>query len=254
MKTVTLIGIGPGDPDALTLAAVRAIQAADLFFLLDKHGDGTESLIRFRQEILDRHRGNRPYRVARMDNPCRDRGAEDYRCAVDDWRTRRGTLIGRMIDESLAEGEHGAFLIWGDPSLYDGTLGNLHALAEAGRVIDIQVVPGITSVQVLAARHCIPLNQIGQGITITTGRQIEQAEPESYGDVVVMLDSRSAFRRWIGTGPVEIFWGADLGGPDEVLIAGPLAEVADRIDAALAAQRARKGWVMDCYLMRRGAD
>ncbi len=66
-----------------------------------------------------------------------------------------------------------------------------------------------------------------------------------------MLDSRSAFRRRIGAGPVEIVWGADLGGPDEVLIAGPLAEVADRIDAALAAQRARKGWVMDCHLRRR---
>lgn len=251
MKTVSLIGIGPGDPDALTLAAVRAIEAADVFFFLDKSGDGTESLIRFRQEILDRHRGSRPYRVARADSPVRDREAGDYGGAVGDWRNRRTALIAGLIDESLADGEHGAFLIWGDPSLYDGTLGSLHALAESGREIDIRVVPGITSVQMLAARHRIPLNRVGQGIVVTTGRQIEETPPDCLGDVVVMLDSRSAFRRWIGTGPVEIFWGADLGGPDEVLIAGPLADVADRIDAALTAQRARKGWVMDCYLMRR---
>jgi len=251
MKTIQVIGIGPGDPEALTLAAVRAIGAADLFFFLDKSGDGTESLIRFREEILARHRGDRPFRTARAPSPRRDRARGDYLGAVEDWRTQRTALIGAMIDTDLAEGETGAFLVWGDPALYDGTLESLRELAAAGRDLRIEVVPGITSVQMLAARHKITLNRVGEGITLTTGRQIEQVAPDALGDVVVLLDSRSAFRRWIGTGAVDIYWGADLGGPDEVLIAGPLDQVADRIDAALAAQRARKGWVMDCYLLRR---
>jgi len=251
-KTLLLIGIGPGDPDALTLAAVKGIQRADLFFFLDKDGPGTESLIRFRQEILDRHRGDRPYRVARAPNPRRDRAAADYLDAVEDWRARRTDSIATMIERDLAPGECGAFLIWGDPCLYDGTLQSLRDLVAQGRAaLDIEVISGITSVQMLAARHAVPLNRVGESITITTGRQIEAADPASIDNAVVMLDSRSAFQRLRGDGTVDIYWGADVGSPDQTLIAGRLDEVADRIDQALAEQRQRKGWVMDCYLLRR---
>ena len=45
--------------------------------------------------------------------------------------------------------------------------------------------------------------------------------------------------------------GAYLGGPDEILRAGRLPEVAADIDATRAAARARKGWIMDTYLLRR---
>ncbi|MFD2232573.1 precorrin-6A synthase (deacetylating) [Phaeospirillum tilakii] len=251
-KTLLLIGIGPGDPDALTLAAVKAIQQADLFFFLDKDGPGTESLIRFRQDILDRHRDGRPYRVARAPSPPRDRTPADYHETVVEWRDRRTALIAGMIERELAPGECGAFLIWGDPCLYDGTLQSLRELIDRdGAAFDLRVIPGITSVQMLAARHAVPLNRIGESVTITTGRQLETGDPAAIHNAVVMLDSRSAFRRLDGTGTVDIYWGADVGSPDETLIAGPLDRVAGQIEQALTEQRRRKGWVMDCYLLRR---
>ncbi len=50
---------------------------------------------------------------------------------------------------------------------------------------------------------------------------------------------------------LEIFWGAYLGMPEEILLAGPLAEIAPRIAEVRAAARARHGWIMDTYLLRR---
>jgi precorrin-6A synthase len=66
----------------------------------------------------------------------------------------------------------------------------------------------------------------------------------------VMLDGEQAFTK-IDPSGLEIFWGAYLGMPDEILIAGPLTEMAPRIAAARAEARARHGWIMDTYLLRR---
>ena len=63
-------------------------------------------------------------------------------------------------------------------------------------------------------------------------------------DVVVMLDARCAFAGLPDAG-VDIFWGAYLGTPDEVLVAGDLAAVKDEIVAVPARERARKGWIME---------
>lgn len=49
---------------------------------------------------------------------------------------------------------------------------------------------------------------------------------------------------------LTIYWGAFLGGADEILIAGRLGDVTDEILAVRAAARARHGWVMDTYLLR----
>jgi len=68
--------------------------------------------------------------------------------------------------------------------------------------------------------------------------------------VVVMLDGRCAFAE-VDPAGVTIYWGAYLGTADEILVSGPLAEVADRILRVRAEARERKGWMFDTYLLRR---
>jgi precorrin-6A synthase len=73
--------------------------------------------------------------------------------------------------------------------------------------------------------------------------------PDNADDVVVMLDSRCAFT---GVDPdTEIYWGAYVGSPDEILISGPAGEAGPQIVAAREAARAEHGWIMDSYLLRR---
>jgi precorrin-6A synthase len=49
---------------------------------------------------------------------------------------------------------------------------------------------------------------------------------------------------------LTIYWGAQLGLPDEALVAGRLAEVIDPIRDTRRAVREQRGWVMDTYLLR----
>jgi len=71
--------------------------------------------------------------------------------------------------------------------------------------------------------------------------------------VVVMLDGEQAFKTIDGT-DVDIYWGANVGMTDEILISGRLPDVAQKIEAVRAQARREKGWIMDTYLLRKGAQ
>ena len=113
-----------------------------------------------------------------------------------------------------------------------------------------EIIPGISSVQALAAAHRISLHAIGAPVHITTGRNVAAGFPEGFDSIVVMLDAHCAFNS-VKDADVDIYWGAYIGTKDEILIAGPLAEVAEEIARVRGEARARKGWIMDSYLLRR---
>jgi precorrin-6A synthase len=252
VRRVLVIGIGVGDPDQLTLQAVKALNQVDVFFVLDK---GTEKadLVRLRRDVLERY-ADQSYRVVEAQDPDRDRTAAAYPPAVGEWRRRRADICERLIVDELADDECGAFLVWGDPTLYDSTIGVLDAILDRGHVeFEYTVIPSISSVSALAARHRVALNRVGRPVQITTGRRLANGFPDDVDDVVVMLDAHGAFTRIPHDG-VEIFWGAYLGTPDEILTSGPVEEVAERIMKQRAEARERKGWIMDTYLLRRTPD
>ena len=154
----------------------------------------------------------------------------------------------------MSDGECGAFLVWGDPSLYDSTIRILEAIEKTGNhAFDYEVIPGISSVQALAARHKVPLNQIGRSVEITNGRGIAEGFPDHVDSVVVMLDSQDTYRKLAGEN-LDIYWGAYVGTPDEILISGKLHEVADDIVRVRAEARSKHGWIMDTYLLRKPDD
>jgi precorrin-6A synthase len=250
MRTVSVIGIGAGDPRQVTVQAIDALNAVDVVFMMDK-GAQKQDLSRLRREICERYITGTSYRIVVVADPERDRAAADYQSAVGDWRSRRVEIYERLIADELGEHEHGAFLAWGDPSVYDGTLDMLGQVRGRGVVsFELDVIPGISSIQALAARHQISLTQTGQPVHLTTGRRLSQVLAGQAGDVVVMLDSGCAFTTLEPDG-LDIYWGAYVGTDDEILISGRLADVAGDIVSAREAARRRHGWIMDSYLLRR---
>ncbi len=247
VRTIYVIGIGAGDPDHLTLQAVGAMNRVDVFFTIDK-GEAKSDLAGLRTELLARH-VTHPHRIVEARDPERDRGSAAYEAAVVDWQDRREALYSRMITDELGPDGVGAFLVWGDPALYDGTLRILGKIDDVA--FDVVSIPGISSVQALAAAHRLILNRVGRPFTVTTGRRLAaDGFPADADDVVVMLDSRNAFAALPDT-DLDIFWGAYVGSPDEVLVHGDLQAVKDEIRDVWARERARKGWIMDTYLLRR---
>ncbi|MET7453003.1 precorrin-6A synthase (deacetylating) [Streptomyces sp. NPDC005574] len=252
MRKIHVIGIGAGDPDQLTLQAVRALRGTDVFFLLDK-GEVKNDLVQLRRDLLDTHVPEGTYRVVEARDPDRDRsaGGAAYSPAVGDWRSARAGIYERLITEELGESETGAFLVWGDPALYDSTLGILDEIRARGAVdFTHDVVPGVSSVSALVARHRTGLNRVARPVQITTGRRLAEGFPEGVDDVVVMLDAHQTFRQYADQ-DIDIYWGAYIGTPDEILDSGPIAEAAPRIERLRAEARERKGWIMDTYLLRR---
>ncbi|GAA2475992.1 precorrin-6A synthase (deacetylating) [Winogradskya humida] len=248
-RRIYVIGIGAGDPDHLTLQAAKAIGRADVFFLLDK-GEVKESMIELRRTVLKSY-GKPSRRIAEGRDPDRDRTPADYEGTIADWRHRRSEVTEALIREHLLEGETGAFLVWGDPSLYDSTIAILDEILERGDTrFDYEVVPGISSVSALAAKHHIGINRVGQPFQVTTGRRLAEQWPDQVDDVIVMLDAGQTFGK-VDAENVDIYWGAYIGTPDELLISGPLAEVADEIRRVRAEAREKHGWIMDTYLLRR---
>ncbi|MGK4579018.1 precorrin-6A synthase (deacetylating) [Kitasatospora sp. HPMI-4] len=250
MRQIIVIGIGAGDPDHLTLQAVKAIARTDVFLLLDKN-EQRQDLIRLRRKMIEDHA--RPgHRIVQAPDPERDRTTEAYAEAVDDWRHRRAGLVERLVTEQVGPEETCALLVWGDPSLYDSVIAVLdQVLADGRTTFGYEVVPGVSSVSALAARHRTTLTRVGRPLHITTGRRLAaEGFPADSQDTVVMLDGQAAFTGLDPEG-VHIHYGAYLGTPDEILAAGPLGETAPRIAELRRQARARKGWIMDTYLLRR---
>jgi precorrin-6A synthase len=250
MKKLLVIGIGAGNPDYITMQAVKALNRVDVFFLMEK-GESKNQLIEWRREICERYITDRDYRVVEAHSPERARGDVDYTTSVDDLNLAKQQTFERLINEEMADGQCGGFLVWGDPALYDSTIRILQAILASGVcAFEFEVIPGITSVQALTAQHKVPLNQIGRSVEITTGRRLAAGQVGEADSVVVMLDAQDAYRQ-VSDQETDIYWGAYLGTPDEILISGKLKDVADEIARVRNAAREANGWIMDTYLLRK---
>ena len=251
MRKLLVIGIGAGNPEYLTVQAIQAMNRARAFFVADK-GEDKESLGALRREICERYMERTDYRIVAIQDPVRDPRIADYQERVRAWHSERARLYEEAIAGELPEDGCGAFLVWGDPSLYDSTLRIVEELAAREKLaFEYEVIPGITAIQALAAQHKLVLNRIGGAVQITTGRLLAQRGfPAGVDDVVVMLDGEQAFESVLEE-DCEIFWGAYLGSEQELAITGELREMHAEIKRVREEARAREGWIMDTYLLRR---
>lgn len=248
-RKLLVIGIGAGDPDYLTFQAAAAIHRCAAFLIPGK-GEEKSDLSQLRLEILERVRPDKDYRLIAFDMPKRRAAGDDYRGAVDEWHDKIADSYAALLQTEISDREAAGLLVWGDPSLYDSTLRILARFdARPDVELDYQVIPGITAVQALAARHRVTLNNIGEPFLTTTGRKLGRDGMPPEGNTVVMLDGETAFQ---AVDPdLNIYWGAYLGTPDEILIAGRVGDVSDEIVRRRTEARARKGWIMDTYLLKR---
>ena len=253
MRRVRVIGIGSGGLDQVTVEAVQAMNDVDYFLVTDKRKkDGSlDPLVAARGEILSRHLDHEP-RLVVVDDPSRDRSADgtrtasEYDRAVSEWHEARTDAWEQALLDH--DGDAG-FLVWGDPAFYDSAIRVLDAVLERGRVdAELDVVPGISSLQVLAARHRIVLHDVGHPVHVTTGRRLQEAVDAGQDNIVVMLNrSLNRSMPWAtGRSGGEQTWGPRANNWSRVRF-----DVLPDVEAARTAAKDRAGWVMDVYLLRR---
>ncbi|KGN31938.1 precorrin 6A synthase [Knoellia sinensis KCTC 19936] len=250
-RQVRVIGIGTGSPAHVTGQAIAALRECDVFLVADK-GEVKDELVAVRRSICEEFLDEGAYRIVPVTDPERgpdaDRDRTAYRSGVDAWHAARAARYADII-ANLPEGETVGFLVWGDPAIYDSTIRIVDAVAES-MPLEVQVVAGLSAIQVLAAEHGIVLNGIGQPVHITTGRRLLDEWSADLGTVVVMLDGSLKCRELVGSAPdLVIHWGAYLGLPQQVLRSGRLADVIDDLVSLRADLREEHGWVMDTYAL-----
>ncbi|WP_417580653.1 precorrin-6A synthase (deacetylating) [Pelagibacterium sp.] len=248
MKKLFVIGIGTGNPEHLSVQAVSALNQTDVIFIPTK-GEEKSTLAAIRKSICERYI-SRPFRLVEYPISSRNEAIGDYTQRVHDWHELIANNYVEMFQQAPDDAT-GALLVWGDPGLYDSTLRILDsARSKSSLQFDIKVIPGITAIAALTAAFAIPLNTIGNPVTITTGRKLRAGWPEGADTVVVMLDGEKTFADIVPDG-LHIYWAGYVGMEEQILIEGPLSVVRGRISTARDAARARHGWIMDIYLLRR---
>ena len=249
-----VIGIGSGSPDHLTREGVAALNRVDVFLVADK-GAAKHDLVKLREDLCRTMITHDHYRFVEVPDPDRgsdrERDAAEYQSGVEVWHDARARRYAEIIGAEIEDGGTVGFLVWGDPAIYDSTIRVVQSITTLGVDLELTVIPGISSIQLLAARHKIILNRVGRPIHVTTGRRLLDEYSPALGDVVVMLDGDLACGGLVERfGDLMIYWGAQLGLPDEVVVSGHLSQVIDEIQARRAAVRDARGWVLDTYMLR----
>ncbi|MDI6911083.1 precorrin-6A synthase (deacetylating) [Nocardioides sp.] len=234
---VRILGVGMG-PQHVTAEVAAALGGVDYVVAADKGGD--DNLLAARREIAQAY----GVEVVAVPDPERDRDDPvDYGRTVRDWHTARVDAYETVLRE---RGGTAAFLVWGDPSLYDSTIRVVEQLAT--RIpMEYDVLPGISAPQLLAARHRIVLHPVGRPVHVTTARRLREDIAAGQTNLAVMLGSvpdLADLEDW------SIWWGANLGTASEELVAGRVGHVLPDLLAARDRARAAAGWVMDAYLLR----
>ncbi len=149
---VLLVGAGPGDPELLTMKAVRALKAADVIFYDRLVGEG----------VLDHAR-----REAELVPVGKAKGAHSV---------PQEEINALLIERALA-GEIVVRLKGGDPFIFGRGGEELDALREAG--VEIEIVPGVTAGIAAAASLQIPLTHrdVSHTVTFVSGHEAGGAEP-----------------------------------------------------------------------------
>jgi len=249
---IRILGIGMG-PQHVTPEVADALRACDYVVAAAKRPSGADDdpLLAVRRAVCEEY----GVELVAVPDPERDRDASStgteagYRNAVKDWHAARVAAYRTVLEE---RGGTAAFLVWGDPSLYDSTIRVVSQLARQLGV-DFDVLPGISAPQLLAARHRIVLHEVGQPVHVTTARRLADDIAAGQDNIVVMLGSAPDLAGWEDW---RIWYGANLGAPGEQLLAGRVGELGAALRVAREHARAIDGWVMDLYLLRRptGAD
>lgn len=173
------VGVGPGDPELLTLKALRLIQRAPVVAYLANDAGESQAKMIAREAFIDAHPGQIEIAISmpmsldrRLANKAYDEGAQQIR-------------------ERLQAGQDVVFLCEGDP-LFFGSFAYLLERLQAE--FSCQVVPGISSVNAAAAALQHPLTMLKESFVVVSGRhsneQIQRALTD-HDSIVIMKAGRA---------------------------------------------------------------
>ena len=146
------VGVGPGDPELLTLKAHRILQQVPIICVPQAETSTESYALSIVQDILDLDNQE----ILRISFP-----TDDEEGAGDVWRSAAETIF-----ERLKSGTNVAFITEGDPMLYSTFSYVLESIRANHPETPVEIVPGVSSVMAAAASALAPLVTHGQRLAI----------------------------------------------------------------------------------------
>jgi precorrin-2/cobalt-factor-2 C20-methyltransferase len=146
------VGVGPGDPELMTLKAARILAAVDLIFCPAETTQGASFAARIVAPLGLPADNFRPVSLCMS----RQRGA-----ALEGYRRAAETIVGE-----LRQGRSAAWITEGDPLFYSTFAHIAETVRRLCPEARIEIVPGVSSVQAAAARVGVPLAHLDEAMAV----------------------------------------------------------------------------------------
>jgi precorrin-2/cobalt-factor-2 C20-methyltransferase len=173
------VGVGPGDPELITLKAARLIQQADVVAYIANTGGVSQARNIAAGLLADARPGQSELKVLMPMSEQRELANRVY----DD--------AARDIQAALDAGQRVVFLCEGDP-LFFGSFTYLLIRLEGSN--ECAVVPGISSVNAASSALCLPLTVLSESFAVISGRHSEDQlinVLNTHDSVVIMKAGRA---------------------------------------------------------------
>lgn len=156
MSTLYVIGIGPGDPELLTLKALRILKEVPVVFVPKGKEEGTSLALSIVRRVVDLKNKE----IRELHFPMVKTKDRDSETLLKRWDSLSQELIG-IIKENDA-----VFLTLGDPCLYSTFFYLYDRLYELMPSLTIEIIPGVSSINASASRAGISLGLANEKIAI----------------------------------------------------------------------------------------
>ncbi len=182
-----VVGVGPGDPELLTIKAARILRSVPVIFAPQKD----EQSASYARRIIDSLVRKPEQRVIGLVFPM----VRDEQQVL-----RHQQKAADSIWEHLDRGDDCAFVNIGDPYLYGTAIYVLKMLQAAHPEVEIEAIPGISSINAAAARAGLPLAINDESIAIISGHCGDTFIRETLEtfDTVIFLKVNSVLDRLLG--------------------------------------------------------
>jgi precorrin-2/cobalt-factor-2 C20-methyltransferase len=147
------VGLGPGDPELITLKALRVLERVDTLLAPSRSADQASYALQIAAPYLDQRR----QRIVRLPFT-EERQGSDF---DQQWDQHAASVL-----PVLAGGRSAAFLTEGDPLLYSSFVQLSQRLRALAADLTIEVVPGVSSLTAAAAAAGEPLTARSERLAV----------------------------------------------------------------------------------------
>jgi len=182
MKTGKLfvIGVGPGDPELMTLKAVRILREVSCICVPKGREEGSSLAL----SIAERAVSLEGKEIIEAHFPMKKTRTENDICELDTkWHETVENVLSR-----LSKGTDVAFITIGDPSIYSTFFYLYYRLLELDPELNIEMIPGVSSINAAASRAGISLGLADEKIAILPATYTDNLKEilEKFDTVVLM--------------------------------------------------------------------